>query len=537
MEGGGGKEGFMMKEGGKISSKWQKRYCVIRGADFCYYKKKGAAQMQGSINLKTCSAIKMIGTYKKKKDCFNIVTPSKTYTLYSCDGDSEAWVKALNDATKASGGDKPDTTTPEPTKPVDPTKPADPATPKNPDTGKVNPGSNPTTSNSKDVKCLFDMSKHVLPQELMIHVFSLCAPKDLGSAVRVNKQWKGLTEEDMVWKKLFEKLPGGASAMANKKEEQTWKQYYKEFRSIVELSLEQVSALKELIPFLKEEGTDSKILEFHQIWLESFPEMKRQLWAQKKRQFKMFVSSDFLQVSWYMGGVQAEFIQGMVDFFWNVGAPESEIDKLNDVGAICNPLMVGSWIDMSKKGGMDGGWYFPVEIPIAKAFEAADKGHEAFRTLKSWTEKNNFTSCYSVKRDMGAAPPRQTEFKFKLAGDFTAQSKLVKETLATFGFPEIPAEKWDILTESKIAGIRISVIITDEGFARVGVLFPQPPPSVVKRLCTGDAAVLNKLEAVLRPPTFVEYFNLNAGFGYGVYATGHSIGFHFCVNGPDGQFN
>ena len=188
--------------------------------------------------------------------------------------------------------------------------------------------------------------------------------------------------------------------------------------AVIELSLDQISGLKEIIPFLKEEGTDSKILEFHQIWLESFPEMKPQLWAQKKRQFKLFVSSDFLQVSWYMGtsaralsnhydqhlidcvslgGVQAEFIQGMVDFFWNVGAPESEIDKLNDVGAICNPMMVGSWIDMSKKGGMDGGWYFPVDIPIAKAFEAADKGHEAFRTLKAWTEKHNFTSCYSIK--------------------------------------------------------------------------------------------------------------------------------------------
>ena len=59
------------------------------------------------------------------------------------------------------------------------------------------------------------MSKHVLPQgifanffclsgfnasnaELMIHVFSLCTPKDLGNAVRVNKAWKGWTEEDMV---------------------------------------------------------------------------------------------------------------------------------------------------------------------------------------------------------------------------------------------------------------------------------------------------------------------------------------------------
>jgi len=74
-------------------------------------------------------------------------------------------------------------------------------------------------------------------------------------------------------------------------------------------------------------------------------------------------------------------------------------------------------------------------------------------------------------------------------------------------------------------------------FFRVGVLFPSPSPSAIKRLCTGDASVLNKLEAVLRAPTFVEYFNLNAGFGYGVYATGHSIGFHYTVNGPDAHPN
>jgi len=67
---------------------------------------------------------------------------------------------------------------------------------------------------------------------------------------------------------------------------------------------------------------------------------------------------------------------------------------------------------------------------------------------------------------MGAAPPRQTEFKFRLPGDFASQTKLVKETLQTFGFPEIPSEKWDILIEAKVAGIRLSVIITDEGFAR-----------------------------------------------------------------------
>jgi len=270
--------------------------------------------------------------------------------------------------------------------------------------------------------------------------------------------------------------------------------------------------------------------------MESFPDMKSQLWSQKKRQFKLFVSSDFLQISWYIGGTQAEFIQGMVDFFWNVGAPESEIDKLNDVGAICNPSVVGSWIDMSKKGGMDGGWYFPVEIALAKALEAADKGHEAFKTLKAWAEKNGHNTVYHVKRDMGAAPPRQTEFKFKLRGSADEQAKAVKEALATFGFPEIPKDKWDILMEQRPTGIRLSVIITDEGFARVGVLIPRPSPSMIKRLCTGDVAVLDKLERHLRAPTFVEFFNLNSGFGYGVYMTGPAIGFHYCVNGPDASF-
>ena len=136
--------------------------------------------MQGSINLKTCSEIKMIGVYKKKKDCFTMVTPSKTYFLYGCEGDSESWVKALNDAKGSAhrlqfnlwathtnthlgggGGDA---------KPVD--TPPSGGTKEQPKTGgekgdttktvTVQPTATPVSS--KDIKCLFDMSKHVLPQ-------------------------------------------------------------------------------------------------------------------------------------------------------------------------------------------------------------------------------------------------------------------------------------------------------------------------------------------------------------------------------------
>jgi hypothetical protein len=32
------------------------------------------------------------------------------------------------------------------------------------------------------------------------------------------------------------------------------------------------------------------------------------------------------------------------------------LTQLNDVGALINPMRIGSWIDMSAKDGMDGGW-------------------------------------------------------------------------------------------------------------------------------------------------------------------------------------
>jgi len=53
------------------------------------------------------------------------------------------------------------------------------------------------------------------------------------------------------------------------------------------------------------------------------------------------------KLTWRSSGPQNIFIQKMVDFFWNVGAPETEIDRLNDVGALINPIQIGSWIDMS----------------------------------------------------------------------------------------------------------------------------------------------------------------------------------------------
>jgi len=392
----------------------------------------------------------------------------------------------------------------------------------------------------KEIKVLFDLQKYKLPEEIMIHVCKqVGSGADLANLARVCKHWRTLVDDDQVWKFLYKKKTG-TDTPEDKAETQSWKKYYQEYHARTHgrsyLTTEQIEKLKDLIPFLsrlsKEE--DSKIIEFHQLWTESFPDMERQQWIEKNRQFRLFLSADFTQISWYIGGVQAEFIQGLVDFFWNVGAPETEIDRLNDLGGLMNPEMVGSWIDMSEKGGMDGGWFFPVDVPIDYALEGCDSG-DSLNVVKAWAKKNNIEKSYHIKRDMGAAPPRQTELKFKVPSnlDVDAQCSFVLAAIKEFGFPDPPKEMWSTITRDKKKGLRISVITTTEGFARVGVIFPQPSAETVSKLCTGDSKVLEKVSEGMRLPSFVEYYNLGQAYGYGVYTTGHGIGFHYCVNGPD----
>ena len=140
-----------------------------------------------------------------------------------------------------------------------------------------------------------------------------------------------------------------------------------------------INAAKGIIPFLQEE--DSKVLEFWQIWSESIP-AKEDVPVGQAIDFIVAVSADMEKLTWRTAGPQNIFIQKMVDFFWNVGAPEPEIDRLNDVGALINPVKIGSRIDMSNKGGMDGGWYFPVEIPVQLAISAADAGEATRKVME-----------------------------------------------------------------------------------------------------------------------------------------------------------
>jgi hypothetical protein len=56
---------------------------------------------------------------------------------------------------------------------------------------------------------------------------------------------------------------------------------------------------------------------------------------------QVVTSASVQKMAWRMNGPQGILVQKMVDFFYDVGSPESEIDRLNDVGGFIQPIIIG----------------------------------------------------------------------------------------------------------------------------------------------------------------------------------------------------
>jgi len=287
-----------------------------------------------------------------------------------------------------------------------------------------------------------------------------------------------------------------------------------------------LDSAKNAIPFLSTETGEDRILEFWQIWTESIPSNASDV------DVTLVMTADMTQLSWRVFGPQNVLIQEMVDFFWNVGAPEQEIDRLNDVGGLINPLTIGSWIDMSTKGGMDGGWVFPVTVGMVDALKACDEG-PSLAKLSEWTRVQHIQECVTVGRDMGASPPRQTEIRFPIVAD-NFEGRLAKAMSAyeEFGFPVLPEMYVSVLREWNPVSMELSVITSSEGFVRIGMILPDPDKKVVTQLCNNSAAnptLQMNFQGKMKigRPAAVEFQYLMESFGYGVYNEGLNVVFHY----------
>jgi len=171
---------------------------------------------------------------------------------------------------------------------------------------------------------------------------------------------------------------------------------------------------------------------------------------------------------------------------------------------------------------------------VSVCTQAADSGAPIGK-LCNWAEKCGLQNCITIDRDMGAAPPRQTEFLFEIKGSsFTEQLNFALSAYTDFGFPAIPEEALDILRQIAPKKILMSIVICVSGFVRLGLLASNPPKPIVESLCNlsgGNFEQLLRFETAIESsgPDFVEFVFLSDGFGYGVYKEGFDIMFHYMI--------
>lgn len=105
------KAGFLTKEGGNFKT-WKKRWCVLKNNVIYYSKKQNSGEL-GIIRLQnTNDSQVVVSTRKKKKFCFEVQTPNRTYFLVP-DNETEmkSWIEAIKQSLKGSsknGGGSPD---------------------------------------------------------------------------------------------------------------------------------------------------------------------------------------------------------------------------------------------------------------------------------------------------------------------------------------------------------------------------------------------------------------------------------------------
>lgn len=88
------KAGWITKEGGRYKN-WRKRWMAIEGEVISYYKGENKKDKAGEIPLRIAADVQKVD-YKKKKNCFQIVTPERIYHII-CDREDDVvdWVNSI----------------------------------------------------------------------------------------------------------------------------------------------------------------------------------------------------------------------------------------------------------------------------------------------------------------------------------------------------------------------------------------------------------------------------------------------------------
>jgi hypothetical protein len=498
-------EGWATKQGGSWKS-WKRRWFVIKERKMWYFAGKTDNEAKGWIDLTPGTEVKDVSVPQKKKFMFSInsrgVKGEREFLIQvDNDNDLHGFLTAIKQV--LNGDKKPPTSTPVNQTLVQPvSQPAPIQQPVN------QPATQPAPLNAD--------AFNQLPPNTSSNAFNQPPPVQPVAQPVVQQPVQQPTPVVGGGDEQSKVTFGPAPAM---------------------MGTQFIDNAKDMSEWLRNNQPEG-VLDFLKIWTDSLP-VPSEMNPGETTSLVLVASSDCKKLSWRVSGPQAAMIQKMVDFFWNVGAPEGEIDKLNDLGADLNPPLIGSWIDMSEEGGMDGGWLFPVTSDLITAKRAGDVAGSVnvVDTVIEWAQQHQISMTMSVGRDMGATPPRQTDFHFKIDGPNSTKAKTIEDAFTMFKFPPIPPGLKDTINNlpPQCSEVKLSVITSTDGFVRIAVIIMNPTPVVVTKvldLCpSSNFTKHQQMLTSFGQPTAVEYAYLNNGFGFDVYKEGVDVHIHYNLGG------
>lgn len=255
--------------------------------------------------------------------------------------------------------------------------------------------------------------------------------------------------------------------------------------------------------------------------------------------YSVVVSAHVDKITWRSVGTQRAMVRPIVDFFCQVGDTESEIDAIDQYGAMVNPGVIGDYIEMSSSFGTTEGWIFmhPTDSAIIKNLVEPCKYRDE---LMNWVLNWGFLKTVMIERETVETSYRRTGFTFLLS-ELPPQKgeDCLNDARCRFGIPCLPSSISELFEKnmSEQGRVYLSVSICQTGFAGFSLMFSDPTNDVVTSILEEMPMVslleMKTHETMINDTSmcveYIEYRFTPMGFGYNVFREGSDIRVHYSL--------
>lgn len=126
------------------------------------------------------------------------------------------------------------------------------------------------------------------------------------------------------------------------------------------------------------------------------------------------ISADLDKLTWRVAGATEQFLPRVRQYIQDLGTPDEEAQRLDNVVSELNPAQIGGWIEATPDG-IDGGWYLPEEFSMEQVLKFVGDS-KACEKVQAWARGHLVDMCQRLERAAATDSP-YTRLLLALPGD------------------------------------------------------------------------------------------------------------------------